>query len=285
MLRLVILLIKFKITFFLVLLGFLLGLIFPLAKKREYLVLGINENVVVAGEKMSVINLTEVYKPIILQEKNLRGPIPTHMYFEVISDNDNYLNLIYRVVWNDEIHPKFIINILYKIFRKFYFGSKIDIEIILLKIDKSSEEIIEIKYESDSSNDPNVFKSDHALVVYKKTDESRYTQYLNGKKIKETEIFTQNSIEGKKQLILPVLTWNHVFCSNIGKLTIEQEESEYKEYNLPVSPLTDKIFKRYRFDRRSWIDYGCSINKKLPLIIGSISGITVGILCNFLFLL
>lgn len=254
--------VKIIIILLLFTLSFLLGNLFPLAKRRNYSIIDCNQNIVIKNKKLKIKDIINDYKPLILQKKNLRGPKPSNLFYEVIDNNKDYLSIIYRVVWPDEIHPNVILNFIYKIFRIFYFGSKKDIEIILIHVNKLTGNIVELKYESDSTMDPDVFKSDHRLVSFNKSD--------------------LESLEIKAQILIPVLTWNHVFDSKLRKEKSENILLGYDLYNLPVYSLTNKLYKKFRFDRRSWIEYGSKINKKLPIIVGICVGIINCLLSSFI---
>lgn len=276
MMDILIMIFKIGVIFLISIIGFYFGLLLPLAKKRDYNTLSSTSNLSLSGEDISAEELVRLYKPIILQTRSLRGPEPTKVFYELIPPFESYLHVIYRIVWPDEKHPNLIIHWLYRIFRRFYFGSIKDIEIVQLKINLKTGEIEEIKYETDSSNDPDVFRSDHAVAKLVKNSgtEKSYKSYLNEKQMQDIQIDFK-----EKKPCIPVLTWNHVFT-----FTPPREEP-YLEYDLPIEELPKEFFRKYRFDRRSCLDFGINVDKSLPLKIGVISFLLTAIFSSlFLFL-
>ncbi len=170
------------------------------------------------------------------------------MFYEVVKNNDMHLTIIYRVVWPDEVHPNPIIHFIYKAFRIFYYGSYQDMELIVLKIERKTGQIAIIKYETDSSANPDVFISDHTKVTFKRRfterKENIFSIHLNGKYSGETELSFKRTHPK-----IPVLTWNHVFAIK------KRDNEEYKVFDLPLALLTEYYYQKFRFDRRSCIDF------------------------------
>jgi hypothetical protein len=260
MISIIIFSIKILIILFLSLTAFYFALLIPFAKDRNYEVLERNSKILLKGKQSSIDEISGLYKPIVIQTLSLRGPEPSKAFYEVTPYQEPYLYVIYRFVWPDEIHPNLFLHWFYKIMRIFYYGSFQDMEIIQIKVNMVTAEIEEIKYETDSSNNPDVFKSDHANAKLAKIPHKKniYQVYLNKEYIDDIEIIFQEN-----QPLIPVLTWNHVFA-------IKKRDEKYKQYDLPITPLSNEEFKKYRFDRRSWLDFGVIVNKGLPLQIGII---------------
>ncbi len=182
------------------------------------------------------------FAPIIKQSRSLRGPPPTETWYEVMPVGPNRVRVNYRVKWPAEIHPHRVVDVLYRAFRRFYYGSSEDIEIIQMLIDLKAMKVVQIKIETDSSNDPDVFISDHAKVTLQRTHDDIFEIKKGKKIIGKTKITFR-----QKHPIIEVLTWNHVFA-----LKYSNEPSTY--HHLPLRPLTDNLYQRYRLDRRSHFD-------------------------------
>lgn len=231
-------------------------LIFPRPHPRPYKVLKQSDVILGNHTSFTAEYLCNSYKPIIRQSVSLRGPQPYDMWCEVIDpENNPFIDIFYRVRWLNENHPNRFLDIIYQIFRTFYFGSRQDLEFILLRIDRTTERISSIKFETDRSLDPDHSSPEHvvAQLTVNANVPSKYDCVVAGVK---SDPITLSFIDNHP--IIEVLTWNHVFMA--GYLS-----STFNEYDIPVTFLTEKQYKRYRFDRRSWVDYGVKINKKLPL--------------------
>ncbi|MHA1974943.1 MAG: hypothetical protein ACTSW1_18260 [Candidatus Hodarchaeales archaeon] len=252
---------------------FLLGLLFPKARNRNYKILATNDSIKFKQSYWRVVDLCELYKPIIAQSTTLRGPLPSEMFYEFIPPESGFFYIIYRVLWPDEVHPNIIIHWLYKIFRRFYYGSVRDIEIIQLKINQDTGTIEEIKFETDSSLDPEIGHSDHATVEMRKITGLRCIYHLSVNGESQGDIFLQKE---DNRIKIPVLTWNHVF------LAFHEHNIDYMEFrDLRLSLLSDEMFTRYRFDRRSWLDFGTPVQKGFPLKIGKYLSFSFSIVSVF----
>ncbi len=186
--------------------------------------------------------LAEEFKPIIKQSRSLKSPLPTEIWYEIVPIDSKYTIINYRVKWPSEIHPNPVVDTLYRIFRTFYYGSSEDIEIIQLVIDLEQGKAMQIRLETDSSNDPDVFISDHVKVTLKRRHGNSFEIWNRKTKIGETTIIFQ-----KKRPIIEVLTWNHVFA-------VKYSNQQHDLHDLPLRPLTDYLYRRYRLDRRSHFD-------------------------------
>jgi len=272
MMEILIFLTKILIIFLLSLAGFYFALLIPLAKERQYRILSKNSQLTLAKKQLLIEDIVKLFKPIILQSISLRGPEPIEAFYEVICSQEPYIYVIYRFVWPDEIHPNLLLHFFYKIFRIFYFGSFKDIELIQVKINLETTEIEEIKYETDSSNNPDVIQSDHAEVKLAKIlgKNNYYQVYLNEVATEEMEIIFQ-----ERRPLIPVLSWNHVFA-------LVKRNEEYRKFDLPVTPLSGKKFKKYRFDRRSGLDFSSTIDKTFPLKIGLATFVITALISSLL---
>lgn len=206
--------------------------------ERKYIVLNENQEIVFKKNNFKIIDLVKKYQPIIYHKKILKGYPPSSMLYEVMEEKDAII-INYYVVWRDEIHPVRVIHFFYKIFRILYYGSSLDIEFISVKIDKEKGDIIKVKMESDSHNNPHTFFSDHIKLKVEKENNS-YNLKINDKFVKKIDLPKENN-----RAKIEAITWNHVF----GIYEIGEEYLEFKE--TPLVYLSDNLYKKYRMSLRS----------------------------------
>lgn len=249
-------------------------LLFPRSFSRPYKVLDPTDTFEFNQKSITAGTLSNTFKPIIRQSFSLRGPQPYDIWYEVIEpENELFIDVLYRVRWLNENHPNKFLDIIYQVFRTFYFGSRQDLEFILIRINRSSEKISTIKFETDRSLDPDHASPEHIIAQLSVIKDS-----LNRYESSVEDVIPQ-SIEltfTDKHPVIEVLTWNHVFM--VGYLS-----KKFNEYDLPITFVTEKQYKKYRLDRRSWVDYGRKINKKMPLQIASLIA-SITLLGSFLIL-
>ena len=231
-------------------------LLFPRSFPRPYKVLNPSDTIQLNEKHLTAEAISNSFKPIIRQSISLRGPQPYDIWCEVIdTENNPYFDIFYRVHWLNENHPNRFLDIMYQIFRTFYFGSRQDMEYILLRINRSTKKIITIKFETDRNLKPDHSSPEHIVVQLSAINDSqnKYESMVDGV---QSQLIELSFVD--QHPIIEVLTWNHVFM--VGYLS-----DKYTEYELPLKFMSEKQYKRYRFDRRSWINYGLKINKKMPL--------------------
>jgi len=228
------------------LISFLAGIKLTGMKRRNYSVL--NPNDVVNGKK--VIKIIEEYKPIIYQTENIKKDIQ-FIFYELVEQKDK-LVLIYRPLWNDEIHPNLLIHLLYKFFRWFFYGSTRDIEFVELFIDKKSGKVLSFSFES-LTEGSSIKAPGHEFIEIEKKGSKYYNKTKN-------EVLDYEPIENSR-CILQVKTWNHLLTLT-GK-------PKGKKFDIPLEPLTNWKYQRYSISRRSsgyiktktkkWVKYFVSI--------------------------
>ncbi len=248
---------------------FLLGLLFPRPLKRSYQVFFPHEIIRFLSKDIETRELVDIYKPLIQQPVSLPGPPPTSILYEIIPSNEMHiLFLIFRICWPDEIHPNAIFHWIYKVFRKFYYGSSKDIEIIQIKVNTITSEILEIKFESDPGNLASSTQISHRLMIFRKTinKKNKYISFID--RIEDKEVHLSFS---ELRLKIAVMSWNHLFTYRTLK------EENYHTYSLPLYYLTDKEYTRFRFDRRSLLDFGIKGKIKFPFLIGGLLSL-IGVL-------
>ena len=237
------------------LIAFLAGLKLTGMKRRNYSVLETND--VVNGKK--VIRIIEKYKPIIYQTENIKKDVQ-FIFYELIEQKDK-LVLIYRPVWDDEIHPNPIIHSLYKYFRWIFYGSIKDIEFIEIFIDKKTSEVLSFSFETLTEGSPIEFP-EHEFTEIEKKEEKYYH------KTKDYELAYVPFEDSR--CILQVTTWNHLLCIT--------ENPQGKKFDLPLVPLTNWQFQKYSITRRSsgsvrtktkkWVKYFVSFSSLIVFGIG-----------------
>lgn len=243
--------------------AFLLGLKLTSYKKRDYPLL--NPDDVIIGQ--SVLSILEIYKPIFYQQAQIKKSIK-FIFYEAIDQNDN-LVLIYRPFWDDEIHPNFILNLAYKNYRLYYYGSIRDIEFVEMFIDKKTGVLQSFSFEAlaqgSSINTP---QHEFAHII------KRGQKYYNATKNNElVEVLFE-----KKQIVFQITTWNHLLAL--------ANEPIGEKINASLKPLTDKLYKKYAISRRSSGFIKTEENRKLTLSLSislmAIFGLILPIVLYFL---
>lgn len=237
------------------LIAFLTGLKLTGMERRNYSVLKISDRV--NGKK--AIEIIEKYKPIIHQTENIKKDIQ-FIFYELIEQKSK-LVLIYRPVWDDEIHPNPIIHRLYKYFRWIFYGSIKDIEFIEIYIDKKTGEVVSFNYETQTEGST-IEAPGHEFTEIEKKGEKYYN------KTKDQEL-GYNPFE-EYRCILQVKTWNHLLSIT--------EKPQGKKFDSPVIPLTNWLFRKYSISRRSagyvrsktkkWVKYFVSFSSLIVFGIG-----------------
>jgi len=237
------------------LISFLLGLKLTGMKRRNYSVL--NPDDVLNGIK--VIEIIEKYKPIIYQTENIKKDI--QFFFYELVEHKDHLILIYRPVWDDEIHPNLSIHLMYKFFRWFFYGSIRDIEFVELFIDKKSGEVLSFSFES-LTEGSSLKAPGHEFIEIEKNGKKYYNKTKN--EVLDYEPFK------KSRCIVQVKTWNHL-------LTITGKPKG-KKFDIPLIPLTNWQYQKHSISRRSsgfvktkskkWVKYFASFFSLLIFGIG-----------------
>ncbi len=237
------------------LIAFLIGMKLTGMERRNYSVCKTSD--IVNGKK--VMEIVEKYKPIIYQTENIKKDIQL-LFYELVEQKEKIV-LIYRPVWDDEIHPNPIIHSLYKYFRWIFYGSVKDIEFIEIYIDKKTGEVEAFNYET-LAEGSTIEAPSHEFTEIERKGEKYYN------KTKDIEL-SYSPFEGWR-CILQVKTWNHLLSIT--------EKPEGKKYDLPVMPLTNWQFRKYSISRRSagyvrtkskkWVKYFVSFASLIVFGIG-----------------
>jgi len=197
---------------------------------RKYTVLVPTETI--NGQQVS--EFVEEYKPYIYQN-NTYAYAPVKLYYEVISDTDYYV-VIYRVVWEDELHPNNFIHALYRAYRAVTYGSVNDIEFVEYLINKTTFQVEEIHFETLGGE--STFIPDHEYVSI--SNNSGNYNYLGDDGISEDLSFNPFN---DYHCNIVICSWNHLLnvSSNLS--------GSY--HNLSLEYLTDADFKTYKMSARS----------------------------------
>ena len=197
---------------------------------RKYTVLAPTETI----NSQQVSEFVEEYKPYVYQN-NSYAYDPVKLYYEVISDTDYYV-VIYRVVWDDELHPNNFIHALYRAYRTVTYGSVNDIEFVEYLINKSTFQVEEVHFETLGGE--STFIPDHEYVSI--SNNSGNYNYLGDDGISEDLSFSPFS---DYHCNLIICSWNHLLnTSNTLSGTF---------HNLSLEFLTDVNFKSYKMSARS----------------------------------
>ncbi len=208
--------------------AFLIGMKLTGMERRNYSVRKSSD--IVNGKK--AIEIVEKYKPIIYQTDNIEKDIQ-FLFYELVEQKEKIV-LIYRPVWNDEIHPNPIIHSLYKYFRWIFYGSVKDIEFIEIYIDKKTGEVESFNYET-LTEGSTIEAPEHEFTEIEKKGEKYYNK-TKGKELGYSPF-------EEYRCILQVKTWNHLLSIT--------EKPQGKKFDSPVTPLTNWLFRKYSISRRS----------------------------------
>jgi hypothetical protein len=210
--------------------GSLVGFLIYGSAARNYEVLAPIDSI----NSQQVDTFVEEYKPYIYQNESY-AYTPTKLFYEVVEQLTTYV-VIYRVVWEDELHPSKFFHALYRPFRIITFGSANDIEFVEYIINKTTFQITEVHFETiggESTTFP-----DHEYVAL--TNNSGTYNYFGDDGI--TEDLSFNPFDGFHCNLL-VCSWNHLLnVSSTLSGTL---------YDLPLDFLTDEDFKSYKMSSRS----------------------------------
>ena len=224
-------------------------------------------------------DLLEQYKPIIYQDDKLRGPKPQKIYAECIKDR-TMIVLVYRVYWETEQYPYLLLNRLYTLFRSVFYGSKADIEFVQVRLN-TDQKILEIKFESDPSNNPDVLVPQHLLTSFTPDNDSKEKDscklntitwalvYNDERYMKKTLRFEKiGNNSSVTHVAMRVFTWNHLY-------SIKQDFSRCQSFDLPLEDLTESIYRKLKMTRRSWADFGKPLDITKSILQGIFFSITV----------
>lgn len=182
---------------------------------RSYKVIHPETALTVAKKRRTTKELAEEYQPAIHQSSKIIGPkSPSYMTYEIV-DHENVIVLVYHIIWEEEIHPKKWLHLLYRyLFFIPFYGSKKDCELIEIWVNKRNGSVSKVRFETDK----------HIPVT------------LNIERSGVKPVFVGKHLE------IEVLSWNHLF-----KLF---EHEKTPKYVLPLRFLTDEEYRKDKYGRR-----------------------------------
>lgn len=132
---------------------FLLALIAanPLAARmgaRRYETLAPGSPLAVAGRPTTLDALARALVPAFYQDPAMPGGPLREILYEGHAAAGR-LSILYRTVWDDEIHPSALLHALYKPFRELYYGSARDVEYVRLEVDLASGALAAVDYQTE----------------------------------------------------------------------------------------------------------------------------------------
>ena len=179
------------------------------------------------GTVAGLSELAKIYKPPL--KDTLTNDGLDWIWYEAYSDSE-YLYISYFPSWKTETHPNFFLNLLYSIWRWFYYGSVRDAEFISVKVELLTGNIIDIVYQQPR---------------FKKHGYVEHNDILYDKEIPTGEFDNPYELDGERLIVFEIISWNHL--SNL----VEADKSEPVFTNLPLRYLSDRDFRLYKFNRRS----------------------------------
>lgn len=192
--------------------------------------------IILNGEEANFSKIANLYKPKLYSYNVEAGNNIIAIYYKGAL-RGNMLSIIYYFCWNDETHPMWLINSIYKIFRYLYYGSMVDIEFIQLDIDIADGRIVSVLFEK-----PDISNTDFLGTVKHVPKD-----FFLGKKIMQNISISEN-----KNIQFIVTSWNHLFDFAPQKTDL----SNTNEIPLPPMTILNKnIFYKYNMFRRSNGDF------------------------------
>ncbi len=118
----------------------------------------------VAGAGATVESLARRHLPPIYDPPGARAGPLREVLFEARRAGPQTLAILYRTVWDDEVHPSPRVDGPYRLFRRWYFGTAVDVEYVLVEIDLATGEVAALDYQTEPSLRYDVETSAHARV-------------------------------------------------------------------------------------------------------------------------
>lgn len=127
--------------------------------------------------------LARRHVPAIYQDPALPGGPLRAMLYEAYAEGPR-VSILYRTVWDDEIHPVPWLHAVYRPFRQLWYGSARDVEYVRVDVDRASGEVVALDFQTEASGRADATFPRHERVV----------------------------LERPRSLALRVLTWNHLLA-------------------------------------------------------------------------
>ncbi len=107
------------------------------------------------------------HAPEIWQDPALPGGPLREMLWEARRAGTR-ISILYRTVWNDEVHPVALLNKLYRMFRRLYYGSAKDVEYVRVDVDLGAggaERVVAVAFQTEARGRAAPLFSRHAPAV------------------------------------------------------------------------------------------------------------------------
>lgn len=242
---------KYVFTLLIVLMLSYLALIFSAKEDdREYNVLAPQNVIKLGSKKLRISEIAEKYKPFMFVHKSFKTPNLLWVWYEPVM-GDKKLIILYYFVWENEIHPNWLFDKIYALYRSVYYGTPLyDIEYVQVEILKESGVIGKFQFETSLSGYYDE-KQKHLVLESIIQKNMRYSFSIEDK---------NGSIEQIKENFLPIFLKQHVLLKSISWNHLsgflgQDEKKNYIEFKSPLIPLNNWDYVFHKFYRRSKGDY------------------------------
>ncbi len=221
--------------------------------RRGYPVLAEDAGVQVGQERLNVADLAARFAPIVKIHSANPTPDLLWIFYEVV-DNPAHsaYDIVYYVVWENEIHPNPGLHRLYSAFRGPYYGYPLyDIEYVQVSVDRKTGQISGVMHEDSPGNDYFVTFSEHLVARYVRQAGGSYEKIVSDRE--GNERYRSGgwpvSFAGTHP-VLAAATWNH-----LSRLIFPNDPLYDREFTAPLRYLSEREYRRYKFVRKSQGDH------------------------------
>ena len=207
-------------------------------KPRTHSIIDPDDIVDIAGDSLRVEEHAARFVPVVYLHQELDYMRPDRVLYEAVGSGGDVL-FNYFVDWPDEIHPLPFVKYPHRVFRAVYYGSPRDIEFVQVGVNRETGDVVSVAFERDPSGRPNPLAPRHDLVIARRSSkEQDFDVTINGEPFDAEPL----EFEGSRVKILTA-TWNHIYDFYRGEGVLIDDP--------PLEPLTDSLYKKYSFSRRS----------------------------------
>lgn len=217
---------------------------------RSYAYLPQAATVTLGGQSLSLEEAARRYRPQVYMDPQYMPPTVGTIWYQAV-DQGNALTLVYYLDWDNEIHPQPILHILYEIYRQAVYGSAHDIEFIEITVDKTTGDVIKVRYETSPEGIYNRDVPVHLVAELQQTADGSGYEYTardrdTGELLMSETLDTRWNAEDP--VTLAVFTWNHMYTlPALDAVDVRQDVA----IDAPLGYLTDAVYAQYKFARRS----------------------------------
>lgn len=223
---------------------------------REHQILEAGAVVKLQGKTFQVAELAKKHQPRLLIAEGQDTPAFLGWLWEVYESDSQYI-ITYYASWQDEIHPNFLANQLYRLYRFLFYGFTVrDYEFVQVEINKADGMLAGALFETPAP-------ALHKEMLWNRPQQPHYrlrikpaqrggwqmTTHDPDDHFTASEQFGNLTADGR--LPLQVATWNHLY-----QLPEAWPDASLTELTAPdSSPLTAKQYQWDKFARRSHGDH------------------------------